>query len=61
MRRPLSRSFIDTYRRLPRINQEHTIGSFQAELNQLDAKRDEDEIRKMKSIISMLVSLKNSD
>lgn len=60
MRRQLSRSFIDTYRRLPRINQEHTIGSFQSELDRLDAKHDEEEIMKMKSIISMLISLKNA-
>jgi|TARA_R100001509_G_scaffold134823_1_gene88521 hypothetical protein len=61
MRRPLSTSFIDTYCRLPRRNQDHTIGSFQAELAALDEDLDKEEIRITQETIETLTALRNAD
>lgn len=61
MRKPLSTSFIETYSRLPRRNQDHTIGSFQAELDGLDQKLDEEEIKITQETIKTLIALRNAD
>jgi|TARA_R100000084_G_scaffold60512_1_gene25806 hypothetical protein len=60
MRTPLSVSFIETYCRLPRKNQDHTIGSFQAELERLDEDLDKEEIKITQETIQTLTALRNA-
>jgi hypothetical protein len=60
MRRPLSISFIETYCRLPRKNQDHTLRSFQAELDKLDEDQDKEEIKITQETIQTLTALRNA-
>jgi len=46
--------------RLPRKNQDHTIGSFQAELDRLDEDQDKEEIKITQETIQTLTALRNA-